>query len=39
MDDKETDNAVGKFQSDEFIDILRDFGERFVAWPQILGML
>ena len=39
MDDKETENAVGKFKSDEFIDILRDFGERFVAWPQILGML
>lgn len=37
LDDKESDNAVGKFKSEEFIDILRDFGERFVAWPQLLG--
>jgi hypothetical protein len=38
MDDKETENSVGKFKSEEFIDILRDFGERFVAWPQIPGI-
>lgn len=31
-------SATPKYKSDEFLEILKDFGARFIAWPQLHGI-
>ncbi|KAI9561543.1 hypothetical protein GHT06_012502 [Daphnia sinensis] len=39
MDNTESSDAVPKYESAEFVTMLRDFGERFASWPQLHDMV
>lgn len=37
LDHTEASNPIPKYESEEFVTMLRDFGERFASWPQLHG--
>ena len=37
VDHTEVSSSIPKYESEEFITMLRDFGERFASWPQLHG--
>ncbi len=38
LDQTEAADALPKYECAEFVSMLRDFGERFAAWPQLHGI-
>lgn len=38
LDQTEASDALPKYECAEFVSMLRDFGERFAAWPQLHGI-
>ena len=39
LDETTASDALPKYDCPEFVSMLRDFGERFAAWPQLHGIL
>jgi hypothetical protein len=37
LDHTEASSSIPKYESEEFVTMLRDFGERFSSWPQLHG--